>query len=293
MASGNGSDNLAPLVDLFAAADRLPGLQTSAAAGADADSQPPAGACLVAAQVWPAQGLQKGTVALSPVLRDALARPEAGVRLLLYPAQLQDGSSSGEAVSSSRAEVAQRCAAVYVRLCRRPGVGGAPVPALLPLAASEAAATSSSSAGAAGQETAANRATPASPAGVLSPAMRGKAGSPVALSPAMRGGAAPPVALSPAMRGGAAPPVALGPAGRGSSSSSTASPAVPSRGRTGSATPASGSKSRPPTPSVSSTASASSVTRGVAAAARADDRAKAEAVLGKLLEEGEQIRFVG
>ncbi|PRW20261.1 Spermatogenesis-associated [Chlorella sorokiniana] len=73
-------------------------------------------------------------------------------------------------------------------------------------------------------------------------------------------------------------------------SGSAASPAAPSRGRTGSATPASGSKSRPPTPSVSST---SSVSKGVAAAAQADDRAKAEAVLGKLLEEDPSPRVRG
>lgn len=287
VARGSGSSDPAPLVQLFAAADRLPGMQTGLTAGPDAEKQQ-FGACLVAAQVWPAQGLQKGTAALSPALRDALARPEARTRLLVYAAE-QDSSISSisssrgrEADSSGSAEVAQRCtAAVYVRLCRRQGLGGSPGPALLPPVTSDEAA-SSSSAEAADQT--ATRMAPASPAGVLSPAMRGKAGSPVALSPAMRGGATPPIALSPAMRGGAAPPVALGPAGRAGSSSSTASPAMPSRGRPGSATLSSGSKSRPPTHLASSTSSAS---RGIAAAARADDRAKAEALLGKLLEEGE------
>lgn len=290
MACGSGNSPT-PLAELFVAAYKLPVL---GAAGMTAqrsqERQQQAGAYLVPAQVWPLQGLPKGTAALSPVLRDALARPEAGARLLVHAAAATArpgegrGSNGGTEGSSSHAE--QRCAAVYVRLCRRQGPAGDPVPVLLPPHSEAAPGSSKDGPATEGPtDTAGSRAAPASPGAQLSPAMRGKAGSPAALSPALRGAAAPPVALSPAMRAGAAPPVALGPAGR-AGSSSVGSPAVSARGRAASAASPSSSAARPPTPSASSASSGS--TRAVAAAARVEDRAKAEALLGTLLAEGER-----
>ena len=293
--AGSG-DSPAPLAELFAAAYQLPSLAAAGRAGPQRQEQQQPGTFLVPAQVWPLQGLPKGTVVLSPVLRDALARPEAGARLLVYAAaaaQPGEGSGGGGGIEGSSSHADQRCAAVYVRLCRRQGPAGDPVPILLPPHASEAAPVAGSSGGPALEapaDRAGSREAPVSPAAGLSPAMRGKAGSPAALSPAMRGAAAPPVALSPAMRAGAAPPVALGPVGRAgsSSSSSRGSPAATARGRATSAASPSSSVARPPTPSASATSSGSA--RAVAATARVEDRAKAEALLGALLAEGEWLQ---
>lgn len=254
--AGSPSTEPAPLVERFAAACHSPGLAVSAGATQPLDAAG-LGSRMVAAELWPAQGLAKGTAVPSAVLRDALARPEAGAHLLVYASAASGGSSSSYS-SGSRLE----CSEVYVRLCRRQGQGrgGAEAaPALLP--ADEERGSSSAAEPAATPE-------PASPAAVQSPAMRGRSGTPIALSPAMRGGAAPPVALGPAGRGGGA------------------SPSV-TRGRSSAGTPQSSGKSatqgRPVTPSASSSSSG----RAVAAAARVQDRAKAEALLATLLSEGE------
>lgn len=222
------------------------------------------GATLVAAQLWPAQGLAKGSAALSPALRDALARPASGARLLVYPSSSLPGSSSSCDDGSSSSGL--HCTEVYVRLCRSRAPAG-----VSSTAAATAALLLPDEADSGGGGSAEGSA-PASPAAVQSPVMRGRSGaSPAALSPAMRGGNAPPVALSPAMRAGGA------------------SPNVKQRGRA--ATPQSSGKGaaagRPATPSVSSTSSGGRAAAvAAAAAARVRDRAKAEAVLATLLAEG-------
>lgn len=244
-----------PLAERFSAAYRLQPALEAAELGV--------GSCVVAAELWPAQGLAKGTAAPSQVLQNALARPDTGSRLLVFAAPAAEtpaasslaahGSSSSGSSSSSSI-----CAEVYLRMCSRPAAGGTAAPVLLPL--HEEAASS-------GGGTEQRPATPVPE--VQSPATRGRAGAPAALSPAMRGGAAPPVALSPAMRGG------------------VDTPSMP-RGRASSTTAQSSGKGAAGQPGQRPGASSSGGgSRAAAAAAREQDRAKAEALLGSLLDQGE------
>lgn len=269
MAGGAGATNEpAALAELFHAQFQV---QTP---GPELLSLQP-GSLLVAAELWPAQALGKGMAALSPVVRDALARPSAGARLLVY-----DAASVGQGGQTAAGEGQQgQCTRVFVRMCQMEQAAGgtgtagpaAAAPALLP--PDDAPATADCGRAGPQQSPPSGRQRQAS-----TPQGRG-----AVQSPAMRGGGAPPVALSPAMRGGGPLPVALiSPGG--------------ARSRPGSATLQDGKAAGalPAAPPACGTGSSSSSTVGSEKSpmrGRTTDKAKAQALLASLLGEGELVQL--
>lgn len=156
------------------------GLGEEAGAAPTSVTDEPAGAFVVLASAWPMSSLSRGTVALSPALRDGLARPAATTSLLLYAAA--PGAAHG---SSSASAASGLASAVCLEVCWR---GQGQPAAVLPSEYAELAAAESLgrpvSAGSPAQKGAR---TP-----VQSPAMRSSAGRPV-LSPAMRAAAGSPL----------------------------------------------------------------------------------------------------
>ncbi|KAL4451363.1 hypothetical protein ABPG77_009435 [Micractinium sp. CCAP 211/92] len=269
--AGPASDEPAPLAELFRTR-----LQVQSPSPALLPLQP--GSALVAADLWPAQGLGRGMAALSPVLRDALARPDPGACLLVY----QGGGADRSAVTPAQEhqQQAQQCAHVYVRMCQQLGQGPAPAGEAGPAAPAAALLPQDDppgpDAGAAGAQ---QSPVPGKGHQGSTPVGRG----PVQ-SPAMRGGSAPPVALSPAMRSRGGPPVALSPGA--------------TRGRPGRATPQGGKAAGAPPvtpPAGSSSSRSSSMAGGSKQQERGltSDKAKAQALLASLLGEDPSPRVRG
>lgn len=235
MGSSAAGDAPTPLLDLFGVslATSQPGACDAAASSAGSEEgeqevsgpqpQQQLGSLVVAAELWPMQGLQKGTALPSLVLRDALARPAAGARLLVYCVA---GPAVGCSSSGEGSAGAGECACVYLRMWQQADAAGVQLPALLPSSDQEAAGRSSQE----GREEA------DSPAAVTSPAMRSRRSTPAVLSPAMQGGAAQPVGLartgsrgsSRRESGGASPAVSRSAGGIVVTDSLPALPATPS-----------------------------------------------------------------
>ncbi|GAB4820356.1 hypothetical protein N2152v2_007402, partial [Parachlorella kessleri] len=196
------------------------------------------GKFVVAAELWPAQRLAKGSAAATPSLRDALGRPGPGTQLAIYPLPAAEPTTPAEHPGQhwQQGQLQRSCRAVYLRLCTRPGPF-ATSPALLAPLDDEAF-----------EEAAAAAATPAPGAAAQPPASRGRAGgafqATTPASPAMRAGGSTPAALSPAMRAGGGTPVALSPAMRGSGSRQPAALGPPMRSGSGAPGAALGSNSK-------------------------------------------------